>query len=214
MPYRAWLLVCLLLAIALSAIAPANRFDWALEHTPTAILLAWIVWYERRAHGSPLSNTAYTLLLAFLLLHVVGAHFLYSNVPYREWAEHVFGSVPSWLATERNHYDRVVHLCFGLFVLLPTAELTQRHVAKSNGWSVVVAIAFIGVFSKVYELLEWGIAVALSPEDAETYNGQQGDMFDAHKDMSLALLGSLLVAPWVRLRMSRTMAKETRAEPS
>lgn len=44
----------------------------------------------------------------------------------------------------------------------------------------------------IYELIEWGIAFGLSPEAAENYNGQQGDMWDAHKDMFLASVGGLL----------------------
>lgn len=45
----------------------------------------------------------------------------------------------------------------------------------------------------VYELLEWGLSIGLSPEDAENYNGQQGDMWDAHKDMFLATIGAILI---------------------
>ena len=43
-----------------------------------------------------------------------------------------------------------------------------------------------------YELLEWGIAFSLSEDMAESYNGQQGDMWDAHKDMALAMVGSMI----------------------
>ena len=52
--------------------------------------------------------------------------------------------------------------------------------------------------SLVYEWLEWGIALALSPEAAEAYNGQQGDVWDAHADMLLATIGSLLAWPLAR----------------
>jgi putative membrane protein len=47
-------------------------------------------------------------------------------------------------------------------------------------------------FSLLYELFEWGLTMVLSPQDAAAYNGQQGDIWDAHKDMSLAMLGALL----------------------
>jgi len=47
--------------------------------------------------------------------------------------------------------------------------------------------------SLIYELLEWNLTLMASPEDAETYNGQQGDLWDAQKDMALALLGSTFV---------------------
>ena len=48
-------------------------------------------------------------------------------------------------------------------------------------------------YSRVYEWLEWGIARAQSPEAAEAYNGQQGDIWDAQKDMALAALGAIVV---------------------
>ena len=48
--------------------------------------------------------------------------------------------------------------------------------------------------SLLYELLEWGIATTLSPEAAEAYNAQQGDVWDAHKDMALALVGGIIAA--------------------
>ena len=47
--------------------------------------------------------------------------------------------------------------------------------------------------SLVYEWIEWLIAIGLSPEEAENYNGQQGDMWDAHKDMFLATLAAMLI---------------------
>lgn len=36
--------------------------------------------------------------------------------------------------------------------------------------------------------------------DADAYNGQQGDPWDAQKDMALAGLGALTTAIWLRLR--------------
>jgi putative membrane protein len=42
-----------------------------------------------------------------------------------------------------------------------------------------------------YEVFEWMLSIVLSPEDAESYNGQQGDYWDAQKDMALAFVGSL-----------------------
>jgi Predicted membrane protein len=38
----------------------------------------------------------------------------------------------------------------------------------------------------------------MSPADAEAYNGQQGDPFDAQKDMAFALIGALATTIFVR----------------
>lgn len=203
MPLRVWFLVLFAVAFAVAGIAPHDRGDWLLEHSPTVALLALLVWYEKRPGGRPLSDVSYALLTAFLLLHVLGAHYLYTRVPYDEWSRALFGtSVSEAFDLRRNHYDRLVHLAFGVLVMPPLAELVHRHVARGRTWTIVVAIAFVGVLSKLYELAEWLIALTMSPEAAENYNGQQGDMFDAHKDMALALLGSLAVTPfaarWLR----------------
>ena len=62
------------------------------------------------------------------------------------------------------------------------------------------ALALILISGLVYEWLEWGIALLLSPEAAEAYNGQQGDVWDAHMDMLLAGIGALLTWPWLQAR--------------
>ena len=42
--------------------------------------------------------------------------------------------------------------------------------------------------SMIYELFEWLLTIA------DNYNGQQGDIWDAQKDMVLAMLGSTVMA--------------------
>ena len=58
-----------------------------------------------------------------------------------------------------------------------------------------IALMLIMCSSLLYEWMEWGIALALSSEAAESYNGQQGDVWDAHADMLLATVGAALVWP-------------------
>ena len=45
--------------------------------------------------------------------------------------------------------------------------------------------------SAVYEIFEWLLTVVMAPQHAEAYNGQQGDLWDAQKDMALSFGGSL-----------------------
>lgn len=63
-----------------------------------------------------------------------------------------------------------------------------------------IVLLWIMASSMVYELIEWVITLSLSPSDAKNYNGQQGDMWDAHKVMLLASIGSVLAVEvgWVR----------------
>ncbi len=43
-----------------------------------------------------------------------------------------------------------------------------------------------------YEITEWWIAAAASPEVGAAYLGSQGDIWDAQKDMLLDLIGGIV----------------------
>ena len=47
-------------------------------------------------------------------------------------------------------------------------------------------------FSAIFELIEWLVSLVVSPDAGNAYRGTQGDEWDAHKDMALALAGALL----------------------
>jgi putative membrane protein len=53
--------------------------------------------------------------------------------------------------------------------------------------------------SAVYEIGEWATAMTFAPDWAEAYNGQQGDPWDAQKDMAFAAVGSILAVGFVGL---------------
>ena len=110
--------------LPLSCINAASPPDLLLQHTPTVVFLVVLI---ATAIRHPLSNLTYTLLFLFFLLHLVGARHLYSFVPYDDWSEELFGvRIADIFGFRRNHYDRLVHLCFGLLILYP-AEESQCH---------------------------------------------------------------------------------------
>lgn len=198
MPYRAWLLIAFLLLFALSTIGHENTFDFVLEHLLTAALVGLLIWFDR---SRPLSNAAYTCIFLFLLLHLLGARYTYSKVPYDDWIEGLTGeTLTARWGLSRNHYDRVVHFCWGLLMYLPMREVVMRWTSLGRMKAGIIAIALLAAMSAVYEMLEWLLTVVMSPEQAETYNGQQGDLFDPQKDESLALIGSLLAAAATALK--------------
>ncbi|MHC4615511.1 MAG: DUF2238 domain-containing protein, partial [Planctomycetota bacterium] len=191
-PYRIWLLGAFLVLFPLSCINAASPPDLLLQHTPTVVFLVVLVATGIR---HPLSNLSYTLLFVFLLLHLVGARHLYSYVPYDNWAEQLFGvRLADLFGFRRNHYDRLVHLCFGLLLFYPAREVVVRLMKIRGAWSFVVAVWSIIVFSTIYELLEWVVAIVMAPEASERYNGQQGDVWDAHRDTALATGGAVFSA--------------------
>ncbi|NJC06149.1 putative membrane protein [Sphingomonas kaistensis] len=132
----------------------------------------------------PLSTASVACLALFIGLHLLAARWSYSFVPYREWLG---------LAEEgRNHFDRLIHFLFGLLWTLPLAEAARRHAGYLAGKALLFAFLAVQSVSAVYEIFEWSLALLMAPESAEAYNGQQGDGFDAQKDMALALAGNIL----------------------
>ncbi len=161
-----------------------------LQHIPT--VLALVSW-PMLARRFPLSTPAFACIASFLLLHVLAARYIYSYVPYDDWSRQLLGfSISERFGFSRNHFDRVVHFSFGLLFVRPIWELCIRHFGVPRRFAYYVAFEFVLAFSMVYELVEWGLSLALAGADADAYNGQQGDMWDAQKDMSFAMLGASL----------------------
>ena len=183
----------------INPVFPREQF---LQQAGTVLLVALLL-YDLRKRW--FSNLAFLGVALFLILHLVGARYIYSYVPYREWLQ-CLGDW-EWMHTSRNHYDRLVHLLFGVFLFPALVEFSRRRVTSPQVMAVLVAWLMIQAGSLIYELFEWGLTLVLSPEDAEGYNGQQGDLWDAHKDMALAMLGSTVAAVYYIVRSSLKRGK-------
>lgn len=169
-----------------------------LQHIPTVIGIIGLWRVVEKKWLSPLSVLC---LLAFLWLHVIGARWIYSYVPYDRWATCLCGtSLSDLCGWERNHYDRFVHLASGVLFVPPAWEFVQRRGLTGVGVLAVVSVSVVLAIGAVYEILEWAISLAFAPAYAESYNGQQGDMWDPQKDLALAGVGALGMAAWLVCR--------------
>jgi len=184
------------IVFGLSWIQPIWPVEQALHSSLTVVGLVWVWRHDRRW---PLQDGHFVAICAFLVAHIVAARWLYSNVPYDAWMQATTGWSPQQaFGWERNHVDRLIHFLFGLcFAPAVRHHLGQRW-PLSPRHAFNLAVMGIMCVSLAYEWLEWAIALMLDPAAAEAYNGQQGDMWDAHMDMFLATLGSL--AAWPRKR--------------
>lgn len=188
--YPRVLLVVLLAFSALLGIAPHDRADWMLEN---ALLVVGVVVLVATHGALPLSRVSYTLIFLFFCLHAVGAHYTYSLVPYDEWAEALTGrTLSSVLGWERNHFDRLVHLLYGLLLAYPAREVFLRVADVRGFWGYFLPLDVVTATSALYELIEWGAALAFGGDLGTAYLGTQGDPWDAQKDMALATLGAVL----------------------
>jgi|SRR3989344_3122712 len=188
--YPVHLLWIFLVLWAVSAIGIQFPFDFFLEHILTAVVLLVLIFTYNHFR---LSNLSYTLIFSFMLLHILGAHYTYSLVPYDSWTQVLFGwSLTEVLGLSRNHYDRVVHFSFGLLLAYPVREFFMRITLARGFWSYYLPLDVMASFSVFYELMEFGVALMFGGEVAANYNGEQGDKWDAHKDMLLAICGGIL----------------------
>ncbi len=195
------LAVFLVVSIVL-AINPATRTDWLLENVITVCALVWLIWSYRR---TPLSNLACGLLFVFGVLHEIGAHYQYSDVPYEQWFAAISGnrSLDAMLGFERNQYDRLVHFMYGLLITPVAAEVIAARVRLRGVWLFLLPVTFMMSHALIYELIEWFAASVFADDVGQAYLGTQGDVWDAQKDMFLATIGSLIAQPLWMWRRSR-----------
>lgn len=172
------------------AISPRYRQDWLLENALTVVFVAALVVFR---HRLPLSRISYTALFIFLSLHSIGAHYTYSEVPYDEWTRTVTGrSMNDVFGLQRNYYDRFVHFSYGCLFVYPIREILIRIAGVRGIWGYYLPVAIASSTSLDYEVIEWGAASLFGGDLGAAYLGTQGDVWDAQKDMALAVLGALL----------------------
>ena len=182
-----------LIIMVLASINPLEWSSYLLHQAGTLIFLVIMLALYRYCY---ISSRAYVLATVFLLIHIIGARYLYSYVPYDDWTQQLFGiELSAVFGWQRNMYDRLVHFSYGLLLYSAMyASLRQMLKIVSPKQLILLTLMLNMSTSLLYELLEWGIATTLSPEAAEAYNAQQGDVWDAHKDMALALVGGIIAA--------------------
>jgi putative membrane protein len=175
------------------AIAPLDRQNWVLSSILPLALVAVLV-LGRRA--LPLSTASYALMIGFLTLHTIGAHYTYSRVPIGLWLQHA-------LQLQRNHFDRITHVAFGLLFTYPLFEafrLLLKDASRPLAYYVTL-MTQLGL-AAVWEMIEATVAQLTQPELGAAFVGSQGDIWDAQHDMLAATCGTvialLLIATWLR----------------
>src|SRR3546814_7525406 len=126
-----------------------------------------LLWFIRTMFR--FSNVSLLLILLFLALHTLGSHYTYSEVPYDRWWQtltgHTLNSVFGW---ERNHYDRLVHFCYGLMLAYPIREFFLRIVEVLGFWAYFLPLDFTLRTSALYERIEWGAAMLFGRSEVNT----------------------------------------------
>ena len=179
----------LLALLALSAWRPHDLPTWGMEVAPVVVVLG-VLWATRRRF--PLTPLLLVLIFAHACVLMLGGHYSYARVPLGDWLREVCGLA-------RNPYDGIGHFMQGFVPAVAARELLLRHTGLQRGvWLFVVVTGVCLGISALYELIEWGAALALG-QGADEFLGTQGDPWDTQKDMALAWIGAM-VAQWLLAR--------------
>jgi putative membrane protein len=160
---------------------PADRFTWFLEVSPifigTAVLLAIYPYFY-------FSRLVCWLMWGHAIILMIGGHYTYAEVPLFNWLRDTFHLA-------RNHYDRIGHFMQGFVPALICREvLIRRGVVHRGPWLFFIVLSICLAVSASYELIEWLTSVATGSQ-ADAFLGTQGDPWDTHWDMTMALVGAI-----------------------
>jgi putative membrane protein len=184
-----------------SYIGAYDRMTWWLESIPAIVAAVVLVATYRRF---PLTDLAYILIAIHAVILMVGGHYTYARVPLGEWARDAFD-------LSRNHYDRLGHFAQGFVPAIISREVLLRTSPLRRGkWLFFLVVCVCLAISAAYELIEW-LSVIIGGEQSGDFLGTQGDVWDAQKDMTFALIGAILaqlLLGWLHDRQLRKVAPE------
>ncbi len=185
-----WIGLVVVGLLVLSGLHPYERSTWYMEVAPIFIA-APVLWLTRKSF--PLTSLLYVLIACHAVILLVGGAYTYARVPLGFWVQDAF-------QLSRNPYDKLGHFAQGFVPALVAREIFIRQgIVRPGRWPAVLAVAIALSVSLIYELIEWGAAVALG-QGADAFLGTQGDPWDTQSDMGMAFLGAvvamLLFARW------------------
>ncbi|MFZ3139320.1 DUF2238 domain-containing protein [Polaromonas sp.] len=171
-----------LAALVASGVAPYDRATWLLEVAP-ALIAAPVLWATWRRY--PLTTLLYALIALHMGVLILGGAYTYARVPLGFWLQDA-------LHLGRNPYDKIGHFMQGLVPAMVAREvLLQRGYVSRRGMAAFLSVCVAMAISAVYELIEWGVALAAG-SGATDFLGTQGDPWDTQSDMFWALLGAMV----------------------
>jgi len=180
-----WTLIIVTVVTTLwSMVGPHDWATWFFEFMCGWMGVALLVVTYRRFR---FSSFAYLSCAFFVFVLSWGAKYTYADVPWFNWVRDTF-------ELSRNHSDRFGHFFQGFVSAVLTREVIMRTTPLKRGkWLAAICIAMALAISALYELLEMLWVFVFYPTEGAYWLGHQGDMWDAHWDMTMALLGGMVV---------------------
>lgn len=170
------------IGLVASGWAPFDRATWWMEIAPVLIAFPVLVGLRRRF---AFTDLALLLIAVHGLVLMLGGAYTYARVP-------IGFAVQDWLHLARNPYDRFGHLMQGFVPAIVLREVLVRTGVIATGRVLAITVlAYCLSVSALYELIEFGAAVALG-QGADAFLGTQGDPWDTQWDMLMCLIGAAL----------------------
>ncbi|MBK6280488.1 MAG: DUF2238 domain-containing protein [Gammaproteobacteria bacterium] len=178
-----WLLLGMtFVVLVLTGYKPFDLTTWFLEVFPVLVAIPLLALTRE---GFPLTRLLYWLIFVHALILMVGGHYTYARVPLGFWMQ-------DWFDLARNHYDRIGHIVQGFVPAMITREILLRRSPLVRGkWLFFLVLCVCMFVSVFYEFIEWWVALIAEGASIE-FLGTQGDVWDTHWDMFLALCGAIL----------------------
>ena len=178
-----WLLLGMtFVVLVLTGYKPFDLTTWFLEVFPVLVAIPLLALTRE---NFPLTRLLYWLIFVHALILMVGGHYTYARVPLGFWMQ-------DWFDLARNHYDRIGHIAQGFVPAMITREILLRRSPLVRGkWLFFLVLCVCMFVSVFYEFIEWWVALIAEGASIE-FLGTQGDVWDTHWDMFLALCGAIL----------------------
>ncbi len=157
-----------------------DHTDWWIENI--LVVLFWIYMIVTYRNFK-FSDWSYLFFFLYLLLHCFGAMYAYTHNPIGEWLQNTYHL---W----RNPYDRIVHFSFGFLLAYPVREKLINSVGVKGKWQYILPVEIITSLACIFELIEWGVYEVTPKSVGVNYVATQGDIWDPHKDIAVAVVGA------------------------
>ncbi|MGE7764873.1 DUF2238 domain-containing protein [Peribacillus sp. NPDC096540] len=167
-----------------SVIQPEGYLIWTMEVLPAVVVLIIVIATYNKFR---LTTLSYIIIAILSITMFIGGHYTYAKVPLFNWIKDHFD-------LNRNHYDRFGHFLKGLFTIVIREILIRKTPLTKGPWLYAVTLSFALAFGALYEIIEWlASIISKGGKASKEFLGTQGDFWDAQWDMSLTLIGSIIV---------------------
>jgi putative membrane protein len=173
--------------------------DWFIENI---LVFVYSIYATVTYRKLKFNNTSYLCIFLFLLLHTYGAMYAYTQNPIGEYFQNTY-------QLQRNPYDRIVHFSFGFLLAYPLYDILKNKLLVKGKWQYILPVNIITSLACIFELIEWTVAELTTKETGETYVATQGDVWDAHKDILLAIMGAVITMVFVSIYKTKKPLHKT-----